>query len=320
MQLPGDPSYRTWPLPYAAQRQEPGIDPTFPRGPEVDSRTLFRIRLHCQFANPGSQTAIMFLTEGFSERLHVAIQNPATDVTELIERTVKPEQFPEDWFPIFHFADLPPIFFELPLDYKYLRYKGQIVYINLNLLTEPINHAQIYYDYSRNFLSFLKLIEMRGLIRVKDLDFVQHWRLRPASAILLPEAEEYLQNWQELYLPIIPLTFSFLYARLNKERYYYQIGCSPVYIHFVALNWPDKLWLIDGSIELSMNNFEDYLRLNLIHTALLEAKGSVFRTNADQKLPEHSKPISEAFYYLDPTKKKIRSLLYPVNSIPPELF
>lgn len=319
MQLVGDPSYRTWALPYSAKREEPGTEGVYPQGPEIDSRTLFRIRLHCQFANPGSHTSVMFLTEGFSERLHVAIENPTTDVSEMIPRLVKPEKFPEDWFPIYHFEDLPSIFFELNLNYKYLRIQGNIVYLNLNLLTEPINHAPIYYTYSRNFLAFLKLVEKRGLIRTTDLNFVQSWQLRPATVALLSEAEDYLADFEDLYLPTISLSSSFLRDRLQQKPYYYSIGCSPVYIHFLALKWRDQLWLVNGNIELPMEKLSDYLQLNQIRSTLVEAQGSVFRIAANVKLPQHPEPISETFYYFGPNKTKMRSLLYPPNAIPSNL-
>jgi hypothetical protein len=343
MELTGDPTFRVWPLPYAAERQEPGIDGIYPQGPEIDSRTLFRIRLHCQFANPGSFTSVMFLSEGSWERLHIAIQNPTFDVTEIIQKTIKPEKFPEDWFPLFHFADLPEIFFKLQLDYKYLRIgsdrldskglrpnevrigpnQSEIVYLNLNSLTEPVNHAEIYYRYGRELINFLKLVETRGLIKVptnRIESFTSAWHLKPANADLLPEAVPYLENFNQLYLPTIPLTSEFLMARLNNEPYYYFIGCSPVYIHFLALVLKD-LWLIEGYLELPMKSLSDYAQLKTLTSALLSASGSVFRKEADFEIPEDVlPPLSEAFYYLGPEKTPVKSFLYPVNQIPPELF
>lgn len=328
MELTGDPSYRIWPLPYAADRKEPGLEGVYPQGPQIDSRTLFRIRLHCQFANPGSHCAIMFISQGISERLHVAIQNPSFDVIDLIPKIIKPEQFPEDWFPLFHVQDLPQMFFDLNLNYKYLRQDDQVVYLNLNLLSEPINHAAIYYQYGKDFLAFLKLIESRGLIKTNNRDFVANWQLRPATSSLLPEAEVYLANFNDLYLPRINLSSFFLLARLRGEPYYYLLGCSPVYMHFVALFWASSkpktktnlLWLVEGHIELSMKRLEDYAQLNLIQSALLSASGSVYRQAANLKLPSVKEPISEAFYYLGPEKIKVQSLLYPPNQVPVELF
>lgn len=320
--LPDDPSYTVWPLPYFGIRREVTTDGEESIPPNIDKRTLYRIRLHCEFANPGSYTSVMYLTEDDRERLHIAIQNPSTDVTDLIAKLIAPELlFPYSWYPFYHVDHLPPFYTRQTIPCKYLKKEGKIVYIDLDSISEIVNYSHVYEEWQVKFIDFFQLANERGLVQCPQNDnFCERWRLRTVTPQLFPEAVEFLDNWIDLAVPTRVLTSVFLLDRRDHLPFYVTCGSSPILIHSFALHYENS-WFINGKLQVPMESMDDYQAYINATLEMAAIEGTVYRKPITTTIPPYKgEAISEVTYKEGPHAKQYRSLLFPPNQVPLELF
>ena len=294
--------------------------------PNIDPRTLFRIKLHFSTLYPESRTSWVYIDDDYYAIIHLCIDSTTLDLDraynqlwDLIEDKGSTSQL----YPI---VDLRLInsYHITKLNVTHLYIINNIAYVDLDSFSDLSSYQTLYYMYLDLFNSLIAYCQKRALICVTDPQFVLSWKLRTVTeedfinfTKLIPPSN--LDLWivnpkytnvkikvvpqKDLYSPIVG-KLDFYLDRLAAKPFYYNIGLNPVVWHYVALEFPG-IWIIDGYIEIPMNSYEDLEHKDKIKMLIVSATGTV-RINLQN--PKDYRSVTE--YYLGPEKEIQVSYLF----------
>jgi len=348
----------TWPTPYFFTITPPDINGSPLPTLNVDLRTIFRLRLHCQFFLKEYNVSMVYLQKENVQRVHILADNLNTDsggfcpikkkITQkdidllidiveqitgfsryknlsieearIIEPSV-PKNIKYSYVPLFRREQLPGwLSFFCVRQFPNIYILDDVIYLDLNRISNLSNYTQIYNSYSERFLQMLNYIEDKRIICTNNLNFVKDWELMSLPSGLVEPYKDIIGNINGLFLPNFEESLDFWEARLLNKPYYFYTGKSPVVAHMIALN--TDIWVIDGYIELPMKNSQDYQKVKQIRKILINSSGSIYLTHFTDKNFKKAKsysPLSIGTYYLGRGREKILSLLFPINKVPPEI-
>lgn len=363
---PGSNTY-IWPTPYFFTHSAPDPDGSPLPSLNTDLRTIFRLRMHCQFRLLKYRVAMLYLRQDIVERVHIIaedliineddnreLSDILIEITDIIEeitgyssytklpldkqkliRPVVPKILKYNYVPMFKISQLPKWLSLFCIrQFPYIYIIEDTVYLDLDNISNVRNYTSIYQDRVDRFYEMLQYIEDKRIICIGinsdvnniNLRFVRDWELSSLPPELVDKYKDIIGPLNGLFLPDFEETPEFWKNRLLNKPYYFFIGKSPVVAHSVALKYPN-IWVIDGWIELSMNNKNDYRVVRDIRRIIINCSGSVYPieltneesyNNLQRKAKSYS-PLSISSYYINEKKTKILSLLFSVNGIPPEI-
>ena len=240
---------------------------------------------------------------------------------KLVEPTI-PRDLKYNYVPLFTKEQVPGwLSFFCIRQFPNIYLIDDIIYLNLDKISNIRNYVQIFENYSSKFIAMLNYIEEKRIICTNDIKFVQDWELISLPAELIGDYKDILGQANGLFLPSFEESLDFWEKRLLSKPYYFYIGKSPIVAHVVSLKNPN-IWIIDGWIELPMTSKRDYLKIKEIRKIMINSSGSIYLAPFSDKNMEKAKsylPISITSYYLEERKEKVLSLLFPINEVPPEI-
>jgi hypothetical protein len=333
MELSSGSNQFIWATPYYYKYEVPDENGSPLPKLNIDLRTIFRIRQHCQFINWSSRVAALYLTTDAINRMYIYIEDPTAPFTEvpkiidIISGGDVTAGRKYSLVPLFKLDSLPISRAHLeflPKKFRNIELIEGTFYLNLDAISNTLNFPEIYFDISTRFYAMMKEFKEKFIITGTKIEFMRNFNFTSYPETFLTLYVDILENVNNLYIPSFLETYEFWLDRLSGKRYYLYIGASPIVAHSIALMYP--IWIINNVIELPMNNEEDYSRVSEIRKLFIIASGSVYKvfetdtigTNTLVKA-ESYKPLSIASYRVGIEKKPVLSLLFPINKIPPDI-
>ena len=166
-----------------------------------------------------------------------------------------------------------------------------------------------------NGLDVNPLSSLMDQVSVKPINnnFKYAWQvgLKHQNALSLHNLFTYrsTQAIDNLYLPTWSTSWQFLDDRLNQRPYFHRIGNSPVVYHEVSLIQPN-MWVIDGWIEVKLDEYADIVQIKHIILAMADANGTVDQSVSKRIVKSNNRHTTS--YYLGSNKDPIISRWRPV--------
>lgn len=291
----------------------------------IDPRTLFRIRHNFAIHYPEYFIRWAYLEENKLVRLHLTISPLIENIEEKclqLQNLISSRQFPETWYPVFSFSNLSnPTFARHTfqhLNISNVKYKDDICYLDLDNISNLNNYMYIYTLYNTQLLKIYDYSLKSSLFYSSNREFVRRYNLRIAntrdfenlihfnfndrsdviildSQILNLKLEIYPEN---CYFPVTDFDWGFYYNRFQQLPCYFWIPDSLV-IHYDCAKIISNMWVINGYIQLNINNDTDLSIIEKLRQTIYSAVGTV------DEVDEIDKTKNIVTYYRGEERKKI---------------